>query len=82
MPRTENKSFYHYKVVETAPNDGSKKSYYYHTQEEIMSKYNISQKLIQVFMKDENYISKKVPHIKIYKVQKPAILTIKAEYQD
>lgn len=83
MTRSENKSFYHYKVIETLPDNSEKTPEYFYKLGDIEEKYNISNRIIYCFLKDVNYKSKKLPNIKkIEKCHRPAYIEVKAEYQD
>ena len=82
MTRSENKSFYHYKVIETL-SDNSEKPQYFYILRDIEEKFNISNRIIYCFLKDVNYKSKKIPNIKkIEKCHRPVYIEIKAEYND
>jgi hypothetical protein len=82
MPRTENKSYYHYQVIESDENKQIKSKKYFINRKEVLEHYNISMRIINNFISNPNYVSKKLPHIKILKCYKPVFTIIKKVYEE
>lgn len=70
MRKNKNKSFYHYEVCEFDENNQPLKKYFL-TSKDVCEYYGVSYKLIQSFINNENYISKKLKNVKIFKCYKP-----------
>lgn len=80
MARGKLKNYYYYKVIEYDENKQIKKTKLYITRKEITEDYGISIRIINFFIGDDHYRSRKVPHIKILKIKEPIYEIKKIHY--
>jgi hypothetical protein len=82
MARNKLKNYYYYKVIEYDENKQIKQSKLYITRKEITEEYGISIRIINFFVGDPNYTSRKVPNLKILKIKEPVFKTEKIDYNN
>lgn len=76
----QNQSIYHYQVVELDENNDEINVLYFLTCKDVEDRYGVSQKLVYRFTSNPEYTSKKVPHIKIFKCNRPVFRREPIEY--
>jgi hypothetical protein len=82
MGRGENMSYYHYEVNEYDENKTIVKKLYFTNRKKILEHYKVSMRIIDGFISNPNYTSKKLPHIKILKCYKPVFKIVKKVYEE